>query len=282
MRAAYNAESTNGPPGRPFWESLVRMFHSHYGAIVTFKVLIIEDNHSFIDSLKVMLRDLPLDFNHAFRYTDALTIMEKNGVFFNREAQDATQIAAEQVEAIIDAASTGKKRGAVPAAKLFNDGGVFLVIVEQNTETSMKGTDFISHAVRKFPGLSEADFILLTHRLELVPAKNYAFPVLEKPLRAPQIRQAVAQKLKAAQDIVDMQARVEAQKIDKNEKPHAAPVAEPKKKGFRDLLKISRKTEDSAPRAAEEKKPVKKARKPAPAKVAKKAVAPAARKAKAK
>ena len=27
---------------------------------MTFKVLIIEDNHSFIDSLKVMLRDLPL------------------------------------------------------------------------------------------------------------------------------------------------------------------------------------------------------------------------------
>lgn len=248
---------------------------------MTFKVLIIEDNHSFIDSLKVMLRDLPLDFTHAFRYTDALTIIGKNGVFFNRDAQDATQIAAEQVEAIIDAAATGRKRGTIPAAKLFNDGGVFLVIVEQNTETSMKGTDFINHAVRKFPGLTEADFILLTHRLELVPAKNYAFPVLEKPLRAPQIRQAVAQKLKAAQDIVDMQARVEAQKIDKTEKQPATPPA-PKKKGFRDLLKITRKTEDDTQGATEEKKTVKKARKATPTRVAKKAVTPAARKAKAK
>lgn len=249
---------------------------------MTFKVLIIEDNHSFIDSLKVMLRDLPLDFTHAFRYTDALAIVEKNGVFFNRESHDATQIVAEQVEAIIDAASTGKKRTAIPAAKLYNDGGVFLIIVEQNTETSMKGTDFISHAVRKFPGLSEADFILLTHRLELVPAKNYAFPVLEKPLRAPQIRQAVAQKLKAAQDIVDMQARLEAQKIDKSEKQATPPAPAPKKKGFRDLLKISRKKDENAQSATEEKKPAKKARKPAAAKVVKKTVAPAARKAKAK
>ena len=229
---------------------------------MTFKVLIIEDNHSFIDSLKVMLRDLPLDFSHAFRYTDAQAIIEKTGVFYNKEAHDAAQVAAEQVEAIIEATTTGKKRAAVPTPKLFNNGGVFLVIVEQNTETSMKGTDFIGHAIRKFPGLSESDFILLTHRLELVPAKNYVFPVLEKPLRAPQIRQAVAQKLKAAQDIVDMQARMEAQKIDKTEKLPAAPAAA-KKKGFRDLLKINRKSDDAPEARADEKKPAKKAAKPA-------------------
>ncbi len=237
---------------------------------MTFKVLIIEDNHSFIDSLKVMLRDLPLDFVHAFRYTDAQAIIEKHGVFYNKQAEDATQIAAEQVEAIIDAATTGKKRASVPTAKLYNPGGVFLIIVEQNTETSMKGTDFIGHAVRKFPGISESDFILLTHRLELVPAKNYVFPVLEKPLRAPQIRQAVAVKLKHAQDIVDMQARVEAQKLDKSEKQVAAAPAAAKKKGFRDLLKINRKAEETAEPKAEEKKTVKKTKKAAPAKPAKK------------
>jgi hypothetical protein len=239
---------------------------------VTFKVLIIEDNHSFIDSLKVMLRDLPLDFNQAFRYTDALAIIEKNGVFYNKQADEATQIVAEQVEAIIDAATTGKKRGSVPAPKLYNDGGVLLIIVEQNTETSMKGTDFIGHAVRKFPGLSESDFILLTHRLELVPAKNYAFPVLEKPLRALQIRQAVALKIKHAQDIVDMQARVEAQKIDKSEKQNPAPAAA-KKKGFRDLLKMNRKSEESIELKSEEKKPVKKPAKAAHGKTSKKSKA---------
>ena len=235
---------------------------------MTFKVLIIEDNHSFIDSLKVMLRDMPLDFNHAFRYSDALNIIEKYGVFHNKQAEDPAQIAAEQVEAIIDAAATGKRRSAIPEKKLYNDGGVFLIIVEQNTETSMKGTDFIGHAVRKFPGISESDFIVLTHRLELVPAKNFNFPVLEKPLRAPQIRQAVALKLKQAQDLVDMQARVEAQKIGKPEKAPAPPAAA-KKKGFRDLLKINRKTEAEAPPKAEEKKPAKKAKKAPPAKPAK-------------
>jgi hypothetical protein len=236
---------------------------------VTFKVLIIEDNHSFIDSLKVMLRDLPLDFAHAFRYTDAQAIIEKNGAFYIKQAEDATQVAAEQVEAIIDAATTGKKRASVPAAKLYNPGGVFLIIVEQNTETSMKGTDFIGHAVRKFPGISESDFILLTHRLELVPAKNYVFPVLEKPLRAPQIRQAVAAKLKHAQDIVEMQARVEAQRLDRSEKQVAVPAAA-KKKGFRDLLKMNRKTEEPVELKAEEKKTAKKPKKTASVKAAKK------------
>lgn len=221
-----------------------------------------------------MLRDLPLDFNHAFRYTDALAIIEKAGVFYNKQPEDATQVVAEQAEAIIEAATTGRKRATVPPAKLYNNGGVFLIIVEQNTETSMKGTDFIGHAVRKFPGLSESDFILLTHRLELVPAKNYVFPVLEKPLRAPQIRQAVAAKLKHAQDIVQMQVRLEAQKSDKGdkekiEKPAAAPVAA-KKKGFRDLLKINRKPEENIEIKSEEKKAAKKPRKAAPAKAVKK------------
>ncbi|MBX3721622.1 MAG: hypothetical protein KF713_07285 [Turneriella sp.] len=237
---------------------------------MTFKVLIIEDNHSFIDSLKVMLRDLPLDFTHAFRYADALALLEKNGVFYNKQADGAADLAAEQAEAIIDAATTGKKRGAVAAPKLFNDGGIFLIIVEQNTETSMKGTDFVGHAVRKFPGLSESDFILLTHRLELVPAKNFAFPVLEKPLRAPQIRQAVAVKLKAAQDLVDSQSRAEAQKTERAEKPAPTEPATTRKKGLRDLLKMTRKSDEEITPKTEDKKPVKKTRKAAPAKIAKK------------
>ena len=71
----------------------------------------------------------------------------------------------------------------------------------------MKGTDFVTHAIRKCPGLSESDFILLTHRLDAVPTRNYGFPVIEKPLRAPQIRQAVLQKIKQAQEITEAQAR---------------------------------------------------------------------------
>ncbi len=93
--------------------------------------------------------------------------------------------------------------------------GVFLVIVEQNTESSMKGTDFIAHATRKFPQLAESDFILMTHRIELVPAKNHNFPVLEKPLRAPQIRQLVQQKIKQAQELIDMQIHALQQKNEK-------------------------------------------------------------------
>lgn len=219
---------------------------------MTFKVLIIEDNHSFIDSLKVMLRDLPLDFAHAFRYNDALAIMEKSGIFHNRptpsgEATESPAVAPEPV----------KKRGSHDP-KPYHEGGVFLVIVEQNTESSMKGTDFIAHATRKFPQLAESDFILLTHRIEAVPAKNYIFPILEKPLRAPQIRQVVQQKIKQAQDLIDAQLLAQQQKHEKPEKPEGEP--KPARKGLRDLLKMNRGAEEPAETKTEEKKAVKKSK----------------------
>lgn len=220
---------------------------------MTFKVLIIEDNHSFIDTLKVMLRDLPLDFSHAYRYNDALAILEKEGVFFNR--QETVPAAPETAE------PPAKKRGLAGPAALYNDGGVFLLIVEQNTETSMKGTDFVAHAVRRFPGLSESDFILLTHRIDSVPARNFGFPVFEKPLRAPQIRQAVLQKIRQAQEIAEAQARAASQ-------PKEGTTAEPKsstaRKGLRDLLKIHRSAETTSESEPQEQKP-KKTRRARPA-----------------
>lgn len=199
---------------------------------VTFRVLIVEDNHSFIDTLKVMLRDLPLDFSHAYRYNDALAILEKDGIFYNR--QDAT--AAE---------TTPKKKSSVSTA-LYNENGIFLIIVEQNTETSMKGTDFVAHAIRKFPGLNESDFILLTHRLDAVPTRNYGFPVMEKPLRAPQIKQAVLQKIKQAQEFVEAQTRAA---IMPPAEEHAD-GAKSTSKGLRHLLKIKRDTEAQAAHVA--------------------------------
>ncbi len=221
---------------------------------MTFKVLIIEDNHSFIDTLKVMLRDLPLDFCHAYRYNDALAILEKDGVFYNRQ-----ESAAEPGTAA-DAPAKMKVAGA--AGSLYNENGVFLIIVEQNTETNMKGTDFITHAIRKYPGLSESDFILLTHRLDAVPTRSYGFPVIEKPLRAPQIRQAVLLKIKQAQEIAEAQARAAHQPAETE-----TAAAEPKapRKGLRDLLKINRASEETAETKTEIPKPSRKSRTPRPA-----------------
>ncbi len=233
------------------------MSESPFLEAMTFKVLIIEDNHSFIDSLKVMLRDLPLDFSHAFRYSDALNIMEKSGIFHNRQptALDPAGVASEQAAATVAIAEPARKRGS-HEPKHFHEGGVFLVIVEQNTESSMKGTDFIAHATRKFPQLAESDFILMTHRIELVPAKNHNFPVLEKPLRAPQIRQLVQQKIKQAQDLIDMQIQALQQKNEKPEKPAAQ--AKPPRKGLRDLLKMNRNADEVTDAKVDEKKSPKK------------------------
>lgn len=230
---------------------------------MTFKVLIIEDNHSFIDTLKVMLRDLPLDFRHAYRYNDALAILEKEGIFYNRQ-ETATEI-TETTEAPV------KNKGAASQASPYNENGVFLVIVEQNTETNMKGTDFVTHAIRKYPGLSESDFILLTHRLDAVPARNYGFPVIEKPLRAPQIRQAVLQKIKQAQEITEAQARA-VNKPAGSETADAKPKAP--RKGLRDLLKIHRNTHAPAEAGHEQEKSARQPRSTKPASKKKKNIAP--------
>jgi len=212
---------------------------------MTFKVLIVDDNHSFIDSLKVMLRDMQIDFVHAFRFGDALAHLESHGTFYVREP------AEDNIE------RTPKK--------LYNEGGIFLVIVEQNTESSMKGTDFIAHAVKKYPGLTEADFILLTHRLEQVPTKTPVFPVIEKPLRTPQVRQIAAQKLKAAQDTVEMQIRLSVQREEDTETVEKSPKTA-KRKGLRDFLKLGR-----GEAQAEDYTPPKKVAKKAAAKPKKKA-----------
>jgi hypothetical protein len=235
---------------------------------MTFKVLIIEDNHSFIDSLKVMLRDLPLDFAQAFRFNDAVALLDKTGVFYNRQTPDKPEeIVANEVEAATAAIKKPKEKAAT-MAKLYNEGGVFLVIVEQNTESSMKGTDFVAHAVKRYPGLAESDFVILTHRLDAVPQRAHGFPVLEKPLRAVQIRQIVSAKIKQAQDMVDLQERVANEKSMPAEKTEPAP--KPARKGLRDLLKINRSGDAEAATATPEKKPARKPRKTAQATAAKK------------
>lgn len=226
---------------------------------MTFKVLIIEDNHSFIDSLKVMLRDLPLDFAQAFRYNDAIALLDKTGVFYNRQtAEKPEELAAAEAEAVIEAVKKPKEKASA-MAKLYNEGGVFLVIVEQNTESSMKGTDFVAHAVKRYPGLAESDFVILTHRMDAVPQRAHGFPVLEKPLRAAQLRQILSAKIKQAQDMVELQERVANEKIAPAAKP--AHVAKPARKGLRDLLKINRSDDTAETSEATEKKPARKPRK---------------------
>ncbi|WP_041948212.1 hypothetical protein [Turneriella parva] len=235
---------------------------------MTFKVLIIEDNHSFIDSLKVMLRDLSLDFAQAFRFSDAVALLDKTGVFYNRQTPDKPEdLVASEVEAATSSAKKSKEKAAT-MAKLYNEGGVFLVIVEQNTESSMKGTDFVAHAVKRYPGLAESDFVILTHRLDAVPQRAHGFPVLEKPLRAAQIRQIVSAKIKQAQDMVDLQERVANERSSPAAKAETAP--KPARKGLRDLLKINRSGDAEAAVEAPEKKPVRKPRKTAQAATAKK------------
>lgn len=178
---------------------------------MSYRVLIIDDNHSFIDSLQVMLKDFAFQYDHSLRFQEGERKIRESGLYINRGVlQKLTELdSATQRE-------TPKKKSEeeTPVEPIepvsieidgqpFNNNGYFLILVEQNTESSLKGLDFIQTLTRQGIGISESDFILMTDRPDALEAKAKAagISLQEKPVRAAAIRQLVQAKLKNLQDI---------------------------------------------------------------------------------
>ncbi len=194
------------------------------------KILIIDDNHSFIDTLKYMLRDLPLVFESAFRFQEALNKISQNGRFLDGQALESilefeTSLRSYEAEKEnlqkepkkknpVAEEETQKKLNELvmpefPSiqANPFQDDGYSLLIVEYDTEVSVKGMQFIRDLVGNGRGWKYADFILTTNRFnELKPmGDSLGMVVLEKPLKGPQLIAVIQEKLRAMDDL---QARV--------------------------------------------------------------------------
>lgn len=180
------------------------------------KVLIIDDNHSFIDSLTVILKDFSFQYDSAFRFQEATQKIEKNGSLMRRSVSKKLFNFEEEVkefEAQVDLINKKKNNEEeveineelvapeVPQIKegLLNPMGYSLIIVEQDTETSLKGLNFIKNIIRINPEWDESDFIILTSKPDQIEAeaKQAGVSILEKPLKQNPFRQLVGKRIKS-------------------------------------------------------------------------------------
>lgn len=185
------------------------------------KVLIIDDNHSFIDTLKYILKDIPLDFESAFRFQEAAQKISNTSRFRDGESVDKIlefeklQLEYEQEKENLSILPKKKnpqleeenqrkleslKAPLFPklSKSVFNDNGYALIIVEYDTEVSVKGLQFIQNLVENTGIWKYSDFILLTSRYNELKqtADSLGLPMLEKPVKAPQMLALISEKIK--------------------------------------------------------------------------------------
>ena len=250
------------------------------------KLLIIDDNHSFIDTLQVMLKGLPLQYESVFRYNDAEKKINEFGSRINNlEAQKILQYAA-----VVDAAEkqkeSAKSKGEVlleaelPAAPVILQHplvfeGYSLIIVEQDTEPGRKGFDFIQSILRTNPTFSPADFLLLTGRAALIEerARAAGITVLEKPLKNNQMLPLVQARLEyLKQQAVRLEQLIERYGIEIGMAPQkpvkSSRKAKPAEKAPPEKRTAQRKTvpvkpleQQAAPAAQDKPSPQKKTKK---------------------
>jgi hypothetical protein len=172
-----------------------------------YRVLIIDDNHSFIDSLKVLMQGYPFQIESTYKYIEARKLLEKHGPYFNwGEIDNIANFELEQKE--------GKKAKAnsetsldTPDLKILEkpvlsnlpitQGGYALIVVEYDTETGTKGTQFIHDLLINQPNWKTDNFMLLTTKLSKMEAlaKKINVPVFEKPIKHNLIKSLLQQKI---------------------------------------------------------------------------------------
>jgi len=192
-----------------------------------YKTLIIDDNHSFIDSLKVILREQPFRIESTYKYFDARKILLKNGSFINHESvfqvldYDANLLESEKT---LKNAQKEKQDGSelplitmpekpILKAPVFNPDGFALVIVEYDTETGTKGHQFISEMLQNSNQWREEDFILMTSNANKIPsqAKKLNISIIEKPIKHNALKQLLNQKI---QQLTQLQQKIEQIAVD--------------------------------------------------------------------
>jgi hypothetical protein len=206
------------------------------------RVLIVDDNHSFIDTVKVLLKDFSFQYDSSFRFSEAEKKLAHSGGSLNRESiQSLTEYDSKLQIAMGNIAGQSKKKNqdvkAEPVelpdipdidTQLKVEDGYALILVEQDAETSMKGIQFIESQIRSAANLNASDFILLCSKPELIEdkAKSMGIVVVEKPVRGNLLKTVVAQKSKQSEEtlskaqrvLAEIQRRTEAEKIGTNQK----------------------------------------------------------------
>ncbi|MCS6984143.1 MAG: hypothetical protein NZM25_03305 [Leptospiraceae bacterium] len=171
------------------------------------KILMIDDNHSFVDTLQVTLKGLPLEFENVFSYFDGEKLLISRGprLVYN-EALKILNL-AQSLE--LQEKQKGEKMSNFTPLEIHlpvvQPQGFSLILVEQDTEPGRKGIDFIQNTLKQMPQFAPHYFWLLTTRPSLVEekARQIGIAVFEKPVKNQQIRlliQAHIEKLQQQED----------------------------------------------------------------------------------
>ena len=233
-----------------------------------YKILIIDDNHSFIDSLRVMLKEFPFQYDSSFRFVEAREKIAENGALLKSDVKKTLQnydIALkewEEYNAALSEASAGLPLPPPEKPDLseshINKEGYLLVILEQDTETSLKGTAFIQNIIQTYPNFSEQNFIILTSNMKQVDhiAKKMSVTVVEKPIKNQAFRQIIVTRLQQIEESIEQTNALRQTILAIN--PNAMVKQEeekPKKPNLIDKLKSEAKTQSpEPPKAAPNKK----------------------------
>lgn len=164
-----------------------------------------------------MLKDLPLQYESAFRFQEAQAKIEEKGCFFNRAEKARLDKLINQTNELADKnqEKDSEEKKEISEIKVedliekdivspFNEEGFFLILVEHDTENNTKGLDFIHNMLHGSQKgcWSEADFLLMTSRPTAIheKAQTANIQTLEKPIQANHLKQIVLQKLKTMQE----------------------------------------------------------------------------------
>ena len=171
---------------------------------VDLKILIIDDNHSFIDLFKMKLDQYSFHFDSSFNYHRAKELISKNQYFL-------PQSLSNKIEATIDRIESWKEsnqpkpyprieKKILSLESAINSGGYFMIVVEDKTERTSQGASFIQNIIATHPDFQSGDFMLFVnnvyHEREKVAALN--IPVFEKDIRNENIYQHISKKVQEA------------------------------------------------------------------------------------
>jgi len=104
---------------------------------------------------------------------------------------------------------------------VYDTEGFSLVIIEEDTEVSIKGTQFINDLMRSDENWKRENFILLTTKPDSMEkiAKKLNVSLFEKPIRQSALKQLIAERLKKEEEIqLIAQKIIESRKLTYKEK----------------------------------------------------------------
>ena len=184
---------------------------------MSFKILILDDNHSFIDLLKLRLAPYVFRFDTAFRYEQAEEQIKKNNGFFSNSLIDQVKNTTSELERWFESDQKGPapkiSRKLMLLDDLANQKGYSMIIVENRAERVPKGVDFIRSMLSMHQDFQSTDFLLFVDDLNQFEseAKRWEIPVFQKDIRNRMfydfIDKKVAEIVKRTEEVNELQKK---------------------------------------------------------------------------